>query len=96
MIVKVPQKLIVRLSAFLYIKEEILMNEKLGKIGSAVTGASVVAFALDMIIRLATESDIVFVSYLASFFIAVGYVMLTASFISVQKNRQLTAVGLTG
>jgi len=72
------------------------MNERLGKIGSAVTGASVLAFALDMIIRLVTESDIVFMSYLASFFIAVGYVLLTASFVSVQKNKQLTAAGLAG
>ena len=72
------------------------MNERLGKIGSAVTGASVFAFAVDMIVRLVTESDIVFVSYLASFFIAVGYIILAASFVSTQKNKQLTAIGLTG
>jgi hypothetical protein len=65
-------------------------------IGAAVAGASVAIFAGAMVIALATGLDTSPVSYFVCIFIAVGYIMFAAAFVSPRKDRPLTAAGLTG
>jgi len=57
-------------------------NSKLGRIGAAITGACVVAFALAMLIGLLFGLDTALVSYFVCIFIAIRYIMLTSTFIA--------------
>ena len=73
-----------------------MKNEKFGRVGAIVTGLNVSVFALDMIARLIIGYKTVMVSYIVCIFIAVGFIMLSVSFTSIQKDRQYTAVGYAG
>lgn len=66
-----------------------------GKIGAAVTGISVAAFAASMIFGLISGLDVGFVNYLVCIFIAVGYVMFASALIRT-GDRPVMAVGLAG
>jgi hypothetical protein len=77
-------------------EETEMTNIKTGQIGAAVTGVSTAAFAFAMITGLATGADTSAVSYFVCIFIAVGYVMFSASVVAPTKERQLTATGLVG
>ena len=71
-------------------------NEKIGKIGAMITGVSVALFALSMIVGLLSGLDTSLVSYFVCIFIAVGYILLTAAFVSPKKENPLSATGLAG
>jgi len=69
---------------------------RLGKIGAATTGVSVAAFALAMLVALASGLSTAFISYLASMFIAVGYVIFAAALFSQSLGTPNVATGATG
>jgi len=73
-----------------------MANNKLGRIGAIVTGASVAAFALAIFISLVSELNTLYVSYFVCMFIAVGYIIFAAALAAPSKDRPLTAAGLTG
>lgn len=73
-----------------------MTNTKLGKIGAIIMGASVVAFALAMIIGLVSGWNTAFVSYFVCVFIAVGYIMFAAALAAPSKDKPLMAAGLAG
>ena len=70
------------------------MNITVGKIGAAVTGLAVLSFAISMIFGLFT--DTLFISCLASIFIAIGFVPFMVSLFAVNDDVDKRAVGLTG
>jgi hypothetical protein len=70
------------------------MNFIIGKIGAAVTGISVLAFAISMIIGLTADS--LFASCLISIFIAIGFVPFMCSILAINKNDDIKAVGYSG
>ena len=72
-----------------------MTNIRAGKLGAAVTGVSVTAFAGAMLIELATGLYTASVSYFASIFIAVGYVILAAAVVA-RGGGKGSAAGLTG
>ena len=71
-------------------------NTKLGKIGTIVTGVSVSAFALAMLVGLITGLYTAFISYFVCIFIAIGYVMFSAALVAKNKDKSQSATGLTG
>jgi hypothetical protein len=73
-----------------------MTNNKLGKIGSIVTGISVSAFALAMIAGLGTTINMSAVCYFSCIFIAVGYIMFATAFTAPDKDKPITAAGLAG
>ena len=73
-----------------------MKDNKLGEIGTIVTGASVTIFALAMLIGLLTELNTALVSYFVCIFIAVGYIMFTAALAAPSKDKTLSAAGLAG
>ncbi len=66
------------------------MNSSVGKIGAAVTGAAVLAFAISML------WGTIFTSCLSSMFIAIGFIPFMVSIVAVNKNPERKAIGLTG
>lgn len=70
-----------------------MTNIKMGKWSAAITGASVLAFAISMIAGLITGSS--FASYFASFFIAVGFVLFICSLCAVNEQEQRKALGFS-
>ena len=66
------------------------MNSLVGKIGAAVTGAAVLAFAISML------WGTIFTSCLSSMFIAIGFIPFMVSIVAVNKNPERKAIGLTG
>ena len=73
-----------------------MKDNKLGEIGAIITGASVAAFALAMLIGLVTGLNTAFVSYFVSIFIAVGFIIFVSSLASPSKDKTLSASGLAG
>ncbi len=67
------------------------MNNIIGKIGSAVTGLAVLAFAISMIF-----GEGVFASCLSSMFIAMGFIPFMCAVFAVNKRDDNKAVGYTG
>lgn len=67
------------------------MNTLTGKIGSVLTGAAVLAFAVSMLV---TEG--VFASCLSSIFIAIGFIPFMCSIAAINKKTENKAVGYTG
>lgn len=67
------------------------MNTLTGKIGSAITGAAVLAFAVSMLV-----TDGVFASCLSSIFIAIGFIPFMCSLAAVNKKDDNKALGYTG
>jgi len=72
-----------------------MTNNRFGKIGAAVTGVSVAAFAIAMIFGLISGIDVGFVYYFVCIFIAVGYIMFAAALIRTE-GKPLMTVGLAG
>jgi hypothetical protein len=72
------------------------LNINLGRAGAAITGASVTAFALAMLIGLISGLDTAFVSYFVCIFIAVGYIMFAAALAAPNKDKTPAAAGLAG
>jgi len=70
------------------------MNKTVGKIGAAVTGLAVLAFAISMIIGL--FRDTLFASCFASIFIALGFLPFMISLYAVGRDAEKRAVGLCG
>lgn len=70
------------------------MNITVGKIGAAVTGLAVLSFAISMIFGLFT--DTIFISCLASIFIAIGFIPFMVSLFTVNDDMDKRSVGLTG
>ena len=73
-----------------------LIDNKLGKVGTIVTGASIATFAIAMLVGLASGLNTSFMSYFVGIFIAIGYIMFTAALVVSNKNRTLSASGLAG
>jgi hypothetical protein len=73
-----------------------MSNAKIGKIGAAVTGVGVVAFAVAMIIEAVIGADTTSASYFVCIFIAVGYVVFAAAAVAQGKDGPLKATGLAG
>ena len=73
-----------------------MKDNRLGEIGAIVTGVSVTAFALAMIISLVSGVNTANVSYFVCMFIAVGYIMFAASLAVTGKGKPLSAAGLAG
>ena len=71
-------------------------NITLGKIGTAVTGASIAVFALAMLVQLTTSIHTAQLSYFACIFIAIGYVMFASAIVACNKDKQLLGAGLAG
>ncbi len=65
------------------------MNSLVGKIGAAVTGTAIVAFALSML------WGTLFTSCLSSMFIAIGFLPFVSSMVAVNKDPEKKAAGLT-
>ncbi len=72
------------------------MNFKVGKLGSVLTGISIVAFALSMIFSLVSDFNWIFLSYFSCMFLAIGYVMFACSVYSLNKNDDRKASGIIG
>ncbi len=70
------------------------MNIKTGKIAACVTGLSVLAFAVSLIVGLFVPT--LFSSCLTSMFIALGFVPFMVSVYTQSRDKDKTAVGLTG
>ena len=70
------------------------MNEKLGKVGAAITGLSVFAFAISMLIGFFTPT--LFSSYLSSIGIALGFVVMVAALAGANDDAQARGVGVGG
>lgn len=70
------------------------MNKNFGKISSIITGLSVLAFSLSMI--LGFFFDTLFISCFASIFIAIGFIGFMISIYSVNDDENKKAIGLTG
>jgi len=73
-----------------------MKNSTIGKIGAAITGVSVAAFALAMLIEIVTGLRTASVSYFVCIFIAVGTIIFSAAIIGRNKDKQTTAAGLAG
>lgn len=69
----------------------VLLNRVVGKVGAAVTGLAVLAFALSMVI-----APSIYVSCFASMFIAIGFVPFMCAMFAVNKQPKYKAVGYTG
>ena len=69
-------------------------NRTFGKLGAAVTGASVFAFAVSMLLGLFV--DTLFLSCLASMFIAIGFVAFMAALYVQGAAPGRKAAGITG
>ncbi|MBQ8935820.1 MAG: hypothetical protein IJ049_05430 [Oscillospiraceae bacterium] len=69
-------------------------NTTVGKLGSAVTGLAVFAFAVSMIFGL--FSDTLFASCLSSMFIAIGFLPFMAALYTVGGEDDKKACGLAG
>ncbi len=65
-------------------------NTAMGKIGTILTGISVFAFALSMLLGS------IFASCLSSIFIAIGFIFFMVSIAAVNKDPEKKAIGLTG
>lgn len=70
------------------------MNRLAGKIGSLVTGASVLSFAVSMIVALFYPST--FSSCFSSIFIAIGFVPFMCALYSLNDKDEYRAIGLSG
>ncbi|HOQ76495.1 MAG TPA: hypothetical protein PK369_08020 [Thermoclostridium sp.] len=70
------------------------MNRLVGKIGSLVTGVSVLSFAVSMIVALFYPST--FYSCLASIFIAIGFVPFMCALYSLNDKDECRAAGISG
>lgn len=66
----------------------------MGKIGSFITGAAVLAFAISMIIGL--FSDALFASCLSSMFIAIGFLPFMIALYSLNEEKEKKACGIAG
>jgi isoprenylcysteine carboxyl methyltransferase (ICMT) family protein YpbQ len=73
-----------------------MTNTRCGKIGAAVTGISVVAFAVAMLAGLLFGLATVYISYFICMFIAIGYLMFIAGIIAVSTDKHKTAAGYAG
>ena len=73
-----------------------MKNNTLGKISAAVTGISVASFALAMLVSLASGIYTAHVSFLASMFIAIGYVVFATAMVACNKDKQALGTGLAG
>jgi len=72
------------------------MNQTVGKIGAAITGLSVLSFAVSMIVRLFNDSIGTYPSCLSSLFIAIGFVIFICSIFAVNNKPEHKAVGMAG
>lgn len=71
------------------------MNRTVGKIGAAVTGIAVLAFALSMIVGLFIKGS-TFASCFSSIFIAIGFIPFMCSIFAINNKDDTKAVGFTG
>ncbi len=71
-----------------------MTNTTVGRIGSAVTGLAVLAFAVSMIFGL--FSDALFASCLSSMFIAIGFLPFMSALYSLNAEEDRKACGLAG
>lgn len=69
-----------------------MQNRTLGKVGAAVAGVAVLAFAVSMVIGLFV--DMIFASCFASMFIAIGYVLLAVGLYAGNESMEHRAAGL--
>jgi hypothetical protein len=67
---------------------------RVGKLGAAMTGAAVSAFAISMLLDFFT--DTMFFSCLSSLFIAIGYIIFVAGVLSTQKDAPMSATAIAG
>lgn len=70
-----------------------MKNQTLGKIGSAVTGLAVLAFAISMIFGLFQNT--IFVSCFSSMFIAIGFIPFMSALNSTNDNKEKKSCGVT-
>ncbi|HHW01008.1 MAG TPA: hypothetical protein GXX36_15850 [Clostridiaceae bacterium] len=71
-----------------------MKNTTIGKIGSAITGLAVLAFAISMLVGL--FSDTLFVSCLVSIFIAIGFLPFMIALYSLNEDKDKKASGIAG
>ena len=69
-------------------------NRAVGRIGAFVTGLAVLVFSASMFFGLFLNT--IFLSCLASIFIAIGFVMFSAALFSCNKDKESKAVGASG
>jgi hypothetical protein len=77
-------------------KERIMTNNKLGKIGAAVTGAATAMFAISMLIDLITGVSMVFISQFVCMFIAFGFVAFMSAAAAKCQDKGRKGVGMAG
>jgi hypothetical protein len=70
------------------------MNQKIGKAGAFLMGVSTLVFAVSMFIGFFT--DTLAASCIASFFIAVGYLLFISSVFAVSHSSEKKAAGYAG
>lgn len=71
-----------------------MRNTTVGKIASIVTGISVLAFAISMLIGL--FSNVIFISCLSSMFIAIGFLPFMIALYSLNEDEKKKAAGIAG
>ena len=69
-------------------------NTKAGKVGAGIAGVAVAVFALAMLVGLICRIHTSMVSFFASIFIAIGYIILVTAFAVPRKDKPLAAAGL--
>ncbi len=71
-----------------------MSNKNIGKIGTIITGISVIAFAVFMILGMFINT--VFLSCFFSIFIAIGFISFMVSLYMLNEDNNKKAVGVTG
>ena len=67
-----------------------------GKVGAGITGVSVLVFAGAMLVELVTGVSTASISYVASIFIAIGYVLFASGVVSLGSDSKVPAAGFAG
>ena len=73
-----------------------MRNTTIGKLGAAITGVAVAAFAGSMLINLIPGQNTETISYFVCMFIAIGYLLFITGVVSINTDKQKTATGLAG